>query len=202
MSTFTNYRNTTPLNENRTRAILAASFVVVLAFTIGITAIAISMGGKNKSLGNNIPAPVSSAIVFANPVAQYTSILKGCSLTELQYNETMRRWEAHKMVTIEAPLGAPVNATFEGTVTKVQDHLMYGRMVTIDHGRDGLVTVLSNLAQDTLVREGDRVTKGMRIGAVGQTSKIEFTKTPHLRIEVYKNGKRVDPNDYIDFPIK
>ena len=78
---------------------------------------------------------------------------------------------------------------------------MFGRQVVIDH-RDGLRTVFSNLDRNTTVVEGQRVEKGQRIGSVGQTSNVEFIDTPHLRVEVFKNEKRIDPNDYIDFPVK
>jgi murein DD-endopeptidase MepM/ murein hydrolase activator NlpD len=200
MPTYNKIKETT-LGSTRGRTIAAGAFVVILAVTIAITAIAIAINNNRESVFNE-PQPVASAVVFAAPLAQYTSVLKGCSLTELQYNETMRRWEAHKMVTLEAPLGTAVLATYGGQVSDVRDHTLYGRQVTIDHGRDGLKTVLSNLSTETLVHSGDTVTKGQKIGSVGQTSNVEFTKTPHLRIEVYKNGKRIDPNDYIDFPIK
>jgi len=113
----------------------------------------------------------------------------------------MKRWESHKMVTLAAPLGTPVLATFAGTVTAVHDHTMFGRQIVIQH-RDGLQTIYSNLDRNTIVSVGTRVEKGQEIGKVGQTSNIEFTTTPHLRVEVLRDGKRVDPNDFIDFPIK
>jgi murein DD-endopeptidase MepM/ murein hydrolase activator NlpD len=181
-----------------TRLITLASFAVVLALTVAATVTIIALTGPRR---DDRTDPVSTAIVFQVPLAGYTSILKNCSLTELQFNETMNRWEAHKMVTLEAPLGTPVLATFAGTVTGVTDHTMYGRQITIEH-RDGLKTVYGNLDRTTTVSPGDRVEKGQKIGAVGQTASIEFTQTPHLRLEVQRNGARVDPNDFIDFPIK
>ena len=189
------------MERSRAKAIAFGSFVVVLMVTIAVTLTTVTMGDK-KSSQKKVPGEeVSTAIVFAVPVQNYTSILKNCSLTELQYNETMERWESHKMVTLAAPLGTSVVATFAGTVTSVQDHTMYGRQVTIEH-RDGLKTVYSNLDRNVNVSQGDRVEKGQRIGSIGQTSAIEFIATPHVRIEVYKDGARIDPNDYIDFPIK
>jgi len=203
MPTYNKIKETTmKLGTGRARAVVAAMCIVVLAVSIAITAIAIGAKNRQSGIFNEAPEVQNTAVVFASPLAQYSSVLKGCSLTELQYNETMRRWESHKMVTLAAPLGTPVLATYGGRVSEVRDHTLYGRQVTIDHGRDGLVTVLSNLATDTIVHSGDTVTKSMRLGSVGQTSNVEFTSTPHLRIEVYKNGKRIDPNDYIDFSTK
>lgn len=189
-------RSATTMEKNRAKAVAFGSFAVVLLLTVAITMTAVALNPKTKD------APeVSTAIVFTLPVANYTSMLKGFSATELQYNETMERWESHKLVTLEAPLGSAVVATFGGTVSSVVDSSSFGRQVTIDH-RDGLRTVYSNLDKNTVVKQGDRVEKGQRIGSVGQTSSYEFVSTPHVRIEVYKNGKRVDPGDYIDFPVK
>ena len=201
MSAHNKIRSATRMERNRAKAIALGSFVVVLMVTVAITVTTVSFSGKPAKKTGTTPGNETPALVFAVPVQNYTSILKNCSLTELQYNETMERWESHKMVTIEAPLGSAVLATFAGTVTNVQDHTMYGRQVTIEH-RDGLKTVYSNLDRNVNVSQGDRVEKGQKIGNVGQTSSIEFTTTPHLRIEIYKDNKRIDPNDYIDFSTK
>jgi murein DD-endopeptidase MepM/ murein hydrolase activator NlpD len=207
MSTYSNYKNKGGVSNGRLKTIGASCFVAALVLTIAITGIALSVGGgpkKNNETGggiNNDP-PVNAPVVFGLPVSSYSGILKGFSSTELQYNETMRRWESHKLITMEAGLGTPVLATFNGRVTSVRDHTLFGRQITIDHERDGLVTVLSNLDPNTSVREGDRVTKGQQVGTVGQTSNIEFVNTPHLRVEVLQNGQCVNPNDLIDFPIK
>ena len=194
-----NIRSATKFEANRAKAIALGSFVVVLMLTVAVTLTTVSLTGNSKRKDKG--EEVNTAIVFQLPVADYTGILKNSSLTELQYNETMKRWESHKSVTIEAPLGSPVVATFAGTVTSIVDHTMYGRQVTIEH-RDGLKTVYSNLDKNVNVSQGERVEKGQRIGSIGQTSSVEFTDTPHLRVDVYRNNKRVDPNDYIDFAIK
>jgi len=192
------------MEKSRAKAIAFSTVAVLIMLTVAVTLTTISLTGNPKKKGpgdGGSGEEVSTAITFAIPVQSYTSILKNCSLTELQYNETMERWESHKMVTLEAPLGTAVLATFAGTVASVQDHMMYGRQITIEH-RDGLKTVYSNLDRNVNVSQGDQVAKGQKIGSVGQTSNIEFTTTPHLRIEVYKDGKRIDPNDYIDFTNK
>jgi len=198
MPTYSKIKSAVKLERNgRARTIAVLSFLSIIALTAVITVTILALT-DNEDRPNQ---EVSTAIVFGLPVAEFTSILKNSSLTELQYNETMRRWEAHKTVSLEAPLGTHVIATFAGTVTSVRDHTMYGRMVTIQH-RDGLQTVYSNLDRNTVVSEGQRVEKGQRIGSVGQTGAVEFIDTPHLRVAVYRDGRRVDPNDFIDFPAK
>lgn len=197
-----NEKNVTTVASGRKHAVIASAFVVLFAATIIVTLVALATNKSSKAPWIDNSSPVGTeAIVFRVPVANYTSMLKDCSLSALQYNETMKRWESHKMVDLAAPLGSPVLATYSGTVTSVKDHQMYGRQVTIQH-RDGLATVYSNLDRNTLVSEGQQIAAGHQIGSVGQTGCVEFVTTPHVRVEVYKNGKRVDPNDFIDFPTK
>jgi len=199
MPAYSKIKSTKKLDRSRVQTIAVSSFLAVLVLTAAITATVVSLTGTPRR--DRPGEEVGTAIVFQLPVAEFTSILKNSSLTELQFNETMRRWEAHKGVTIEAPLGTPVMATFAGTVTSVRDHTMYGRMVTIEH-RDGLRTVFGNLDRNTQVTEGQRVEKGQKVGVIGQTSAVEFISTPHLRIHVYRDGRRIDPNDFIDFQNK
>jgi murein DD-endopeptidase MepM/ murein hydrolase activator NlpD len=190
-------RAATAMERNRAKAVAFGSFVVVVLLTAAIIVASVTLYQPKK----NGKDPVSTAIVFAVPVQEYAGVLKDCSMTELQWNNTMERWEAHKCIDIEAPKGTPVLATFAGTVTSIVDHTLNGRQITIEH-RDGLKTVYGNLDQNVNVSQGDRVEKGQRIGSVGQTSNIEFTNIPHLRVEVLKDGKRVNPNDYIDLSSK
>jgi len=198
-----NYVTTKPTNlgatSNKRRTAIASGIMLTVILGISIIVAVVALGTPKR--GSPPGQEVSTAIVFGLPVAQYSGILKNASLTELQYNETMKRWESHKAVALEAPIGTPVLATFAGTVTNVSTHKLYGRQVTIEH-RNGLKTVYSNLDANVSVTEGQRVEKGTQIGKVGQTSSIEFVDKPHVRVEVYKDGKRVDPNDYIDFPVK
>ena len=199
MATYNRINSTANLRSNRKGVIAATSLIFIVMVTIIVVAVAVSLPGKKNK--DNSGDEVSTAVVFGLPLAQYTSILKNCSMTDLQYNETMKRWEAHKSVTLEAPLGTPVLATYAGTVLSVTDNTIYGRQITIQH-RDGLQTVYRNLATDTIVSTGDRIEKGQQIGSVGQTASNEFVTTPNLDIEVFHDGVKIDPNDYIDLPIK
>jgi murein DD-endopeptidase MepM/ murein hydrolase activator NlpD len=200
MAAYNKISSTTNFTGSRRKNIIASLVLVVLVLAVTTTVTIVALKPKAVRVGGE--DPVSAAIVFGAPVAEYTSILKNCSLTELQYNETLRWWESHKKVSVAAPLGTPVLATFAGKVKTVKNTTKYGQQVTIEH-RDGLETVYSNLATTGIaVTEGQMVKKGDRIGEVGSTARNEFVNTPHLQVEVYKDGKRIDPNDYIDFPIK
>ena len=200
MTTYNRYnKTTTEAAPSRKRAIAASGILAVLVIAVAVTVTAVTLTAPRGEREKD--EEVITSIVFGLPLAQYTTILKNSSLNELQFNETMRRWESHKGISIEAPLGTPVLATYAGTIASITTHRLHGRTVTIEH-RDGLRTVYSNLDNNVLVTQGQRIEKGHQIGTVGQTGSIEFTNVPHLRIMVYKDGKRIDPNDYIDFPAK
>jgi murein DD-endopeptidase MepM/ murein hydrolase activator NlpD len=45
------------------------------------------------------------------------------------------------------------------------------------------------------VKQGDRVTQGIKIGEVGSTG---YSTGPHLHFAVYKNGRPVNPLDLLN----
>jgi len=185
------------MERNRAHTIAITSFLAIIALTAAITATILTVTDRQEDR-----RPVQTpAIVFQVPVAEFGGILKNSSLSELQFNEYMNRWEGHKGVAIASPLGSAVLAPFAGRVTSVRNNTIHGMQVTIEH-RDGVRTVLSNLATNTNVTEGQQVNKGQRVGSVGQTRALEFSTTPHVHVQVYRNDRRVDPNDFIDFPAK
>ncbi|MCL2755568.1 MAG: M23 family metallopeptidase [Firmicutes bacterium] len=180
-------------DRDRGRAIGISALLIMLMLTIAITFTALSLSGNN----NRDEEVGGGAIVFGLPVAGEFEILKGFSDTQLQWNQTLGDWRAHRAVSISADQGTHVLATQGGTVSSVLN-TVYGRQVTIDHV-GGYQTVFKSLDPDIRVTQGDRVEKGERIGTVGTTSRIDFTTTPHVRVEVYRNGMRIDPASIIDF---
>jgi murein DD-endopeptidase MepM/ murein hydrolase activator NlpD len=73
----------------------------------------------------------------------------------------------------------------------------YGNFTVIDHGViDGrrVTTAYAHQAQ-FLVREGQAVAKGDRIGVIGSTG---YSTGPHLHFEVREDGTVVDPLAWLD----
>jgi murein DD-endopeptidase MepM/ murein hydrolase activator NlpD len=85
-------------------------------------------------------------------------------------------------------IGAPVRAPGKGVVALVADFYLAGRAVYIDHGA-GLVTAYFHLSR-ALVREGDTVVAGQRIGLVGQSGRVTG---PHLHWVARYGAISVDP---------
>ena len=98
----------------------------------------------------------------------------------------------HEGIDVTAPMGAPIVAPASGTVTKVAKESGYGNVVELDHG-NGIVTRYAHCSRID-VRQGQRVTRGQRIAAVGSTG---LSTGPHLHYEIHINGKVVDPLTYV-----
>lgn len=91
-----------------------------------------------------------------------------------------------------------VTASLSGTVTKAEKDPILGNVVEIDH-ENGVVTVYQSLA-DMKVKAGDTVEQGQVIGKAGQ-SQFNQEAGIHAHFEIRKDGKPVNPIDYIDKPL-
>lgn len=103
------------------------------------------------------------------------------------------RWgRAHEGIDLAAPIGTAVNAADGGVVISVGTNGAYGKLVKIDHG-GGYVTYYGHLSK-FFVKQGDKVYKGQKIAAVGNTGR---STGPHLHFEIRKNGTPVNPLKYV-----
>ncbi len=101
----------------------------------------------------------------------------------------------HHGIDFTAPKGTPIYATGDGAVILSQKSFLktgYGHQVEINHGY-GYVTKYAHL-QDMTVKVGDQVKRGDLIGYVGNTG---GSTAPHLHYEIIKDGKKIDPIQYM-----
>lgn len=146
--------------------------------------------------------PVDDTPVAAEAPRLIVSPLRGEVLTafsvdELVYNETLADWRIHDGIDIAAPQGTTVLAASSGTVAAVTDDALMGTTVVIRHD-GGYQTSYANLQARPNVREGDSVSAGQIIGAVGRTAAAESAQGPHLHFSVTRDGDVVDPNEYLN----
>ncbi len=98
----------------------------------------------------------------------------------------------HPGLDISTRRHEPVLATAAGVVLKSGWSGDYGKAVEIAHAT-GYTTIYGHL--DTiLVREGQRVRRGERVGLVGSTGR---STGPHLHYEVRQGGHILNPLEYI-----
>ena len=94
----------------------------------------------------------------------------------------------HKGMDMSAPNGQPIVAPRAGTVAATGDYFFNGNTVLVDHGQ-GFVTMYCHMSEIE-VEEGQTVTTGDVLGAVGATGRVTG---PHLHFGTYLNGTAVDP---------
>ena len=99
----------------------------------------------------------------------------------------------HKGIDIGASSGSAIVAAASGRVTTSAYSSSAGNYVVISHG-NGISTVYMH-ASARYVSEGDVVSKGQTIAAVGSTG---FSTGPHLHFGVIVNGSYVNPLGYVN----
>ena len=98
-------------------------------------------------------------------------------------------WGGHRAIDIAGSMKAPVYAADGGYVASAGwSNVGYGNMVLIDH-RNGFQTMYAHL-DSFLVKPGQSVTKGQKIGLMGCTGRCTG---PHLHFEVHKGGVSRNP---------
>ncbi len=99
---------------------------------------------------------------------------------------------SHRGIDIANRVGTPVVATANGRVTKIGRDANIGRYINISHGY-GIRTVYGHLSR-TFVKTGQRVKRGQKIGALGNTGR---STGAHLHYAVAVNGVFRNPSKYI-----
>ena len=101
-------------------------------------------------------------------------------------------WVMHWGLDISTNTGNPIMATADGIVIKVETDRYLGKNVTVSHG-NGYTTVYGHMS-NFAVKVGQKVKRRDIIGYIGQTGKAAG---PHVHYEVFKDGKRVDPRNFL-----
>ena len=130
--------------------------------------------------------------IFAWPLPQSFSITSNFGYRQ---NPFTGEWSYHNGTDIEAPLGTPILAAADGTVTIANGTDpwggSYGYYVKIDHG-GGMETLYAHCSA-IAVTAGQQVRQGEVIGYVGTTGNSTGN---HLHFEVWENGKCKNALDY------
>ncbi len=138
-------------------------------------------------------APFVGADGFASPVgsgwqAMFSSPFGG------REDPITGEWDDHRGIDLTAAEGHPIYAALDGTVALVWTGggSTYGHYLVIDHG-GGFVTLYAHNSA-ILVTEGQAVTAGQHIAAMGSTGRVTG---PHLHFEIMVGGVLRDPRPYL-----
>lgn len=98
----------------------------------------------------------------------------------------------HTGVDFRSSEGSLVMSTANGIVLESENDSSRGNFIVVKHG-EMYMTSYSHL-KSAAVTVGDLLAKGQTIGYVGNTG---LSTAPHLHYEILKDGKPVDPKDYL-----
>ena len=142
---------------------------------------------------------VNDTSAFLPPLNLETaSVTKKYAMDTLLYNKTLDQYMTHPGIDIEAPAKSGVNAIGDGTITDVYMDDAYGMTVEL-RLNDEFIARYSNLDEKVSVEKGDVVTRGQKLGSIGQTAMYESMEKSHLHFALYQGNTICNPTDYIDF---
>lgn len=99
----------------------------------------------------------------------------------------------HTGMDFTAPRGTDIQASGDGVVVDVvRKRTGYGNHIIIDHGY-GYKTLYAHMSKFDVL-EGEHVTRGQKIGEIGNTG---TSTAPHLHYEVIYKGRKVDPINFV-----
>lgn len=115
------------------------------------------------------------------------------------YTSGKNQNKLHEAIDIAGTAGTNVIAPFDGKVTSIDKNNVEfkGVVVTIDHG-NGYISTIS-LLDSVAVSLNQQLTSGTVIGKVasGDKSFFESALKEHIHYELSKDGKKVDPMQYM-----
>ncbi len=125
--------------------------------------------------------------IFLRAPLEYRYISSGYT-TGSRYIQAFNISTGHRAIDYAAPIGTPIRAVGDGTITYVGWRGNYGNFISIRHN-DTYSTNYAHLSRFA-VSSGQRVSQGDVIGYVGSTG---LSTGPHLHFEMVKNGIKINP---------
>lgn len=104
-----------------------------------------------------------------------------------RFHPVQHTWKAHKGTDYAAPTGTPISTTASGVVEATGYTAGNGNFVKVKH--NGTYSTQYLHMSRILVRRGQRVTQGQKIGLVGSTG---LASGPHVCYRFWKKGIQVD----------
>lgn len=113
-------------------------------------------------------------------------------ITTSGFGDTISRTASHNGHDWAVNTGTKVRAAAEGVVELAYFNESYGYNILINHN-NGFKTRYAHLSE-VKVSKGEKVEQSQVIALSGSTG---FSTGPHLHFEVVKDGKRVNPIEYV-----
>lgn len=153
---------------------------------VGLTAIIMLFGVMGNILAADEAAAADETLI-AVPVEP---IVTAMSLTIPLQGVLGQGYHAfHRAIDILAPIGTEIKPIAKGKVVEVSlGRIGWGNTVVVEHEM-GLRSRYAHM-RDVKVIEGEVIEEDYVLGTVGMTG---WTTGPHLHLEIYQNGRAIDP---------
>lgn len=143
--------------------------------------------------GNRRPAYFDTAgnsvrKAFLRAPLAFSRISSGYSLH--RFHPITKTWKAHPAIDYAAPVGTPIMAIGDGTISVIGRARYNGNFIKLRHanGLESIYLHMSHFARG--MGKGKRVAQGQVIGYVGATG---LATGPHLCFRMRKNGQPINP---------
>lgn len=141
---------------------------------------------------------IESAVEMINKKYKFIVPVEGTLSSSFgeRTDPTTKTLKFHKGIDIEADSGASIKASLDGEVIEAGSVPTYGKYIKIDHG-EGIITVYAHCSQ-LIAKKGQKVKQGDIIARVGDTG---VSVGSHLHFEIWKDGKPLNPTNFINIPL-
>ncbi len=111
----------------------------------------------------------------------------------MRMHPILKEKRMHNGIDYAAKKGVKIFASASGVVRKATYNKNYGNYLIIDH-ENGFSSLYAQM-EAIRVKEGEKVNVDYVIGTVGSSG---LSTAPHLHFEIMKDGKHVNPDDYLE----
>ncbi len=147
---------------------------------------------NKKEMHYNADGENLRKVLLQSPL-KFTRVTSG--YTHSRKHPVYGTYRPHLGIDYGAPMGTPIMAVGDGTVTYVGWRGGYGKHIIVRHaaGLESLYSHLSRYARK--LKKGTKVKQGETIGYVGSTG---VSTGPHLDFRLKQNGKFINPSKAIN----
>ncbi len=160
------------------------------------TAKVLTLKGNHKAINiENINVNSKTKVINKKNINVNNFVLKKPvkgGITTSGFGDTISRTASHNGHDWAVNTGTKVRAAAEGVVELAYFSESYGYNILINHN-NGFETRYAHLSE-VKVSKGEKVEQSQVIALSGSTG---FSTGPHLHFEVVKDGKRVNPIEYV-----
>ena len=160
------------------------------------TAKVLTLKGNHKAINiENINDNSKTKVINKKNINVNNFVLKKPvkgGITTSGFGDTISRTASHNGHDWAVNTGTKVRAAAEGVVELAYFSESYGYNILINHN-NGFKTRYAHLSE-VKVSKGEKVEQSQVIALSGSTG---FSTGPHLHFEVVKDGKRVNPIEYV-----